>query len=163
MRKFLCILFVSMIAFFSVALAADSPTGSSVTEITVEEPAPPIEIIVLPPAEIPPEIGQIIEDITAEYHVTVSYILPDGTPVEEPISHIAIVGEMVSVDLPEIPGYVPVVLYPAVEMPGRDVEYAVIYLPEELYSSLALFFTVEDYDTPLGLGYTVLNVGVCIE
>lgn len=43
-------------------------------------------------------------------------------------------------------------------MPKRDVQYSVIYYPNN-----QMFYTIGDLETPLGLGYSVLNLGVCIE
>ena len=146
-----------------------TPTATvpgSVPETEPEEPPaeiPEIEFIVSTEVENIPEIEQIIEDIKTEYHVTVSYILPDGTPIADPRGEVVSVGDQVSDEPPEIPGYVPIVLHLDDEMPNRNVEHTVIYLPEEQYKNLKSFFTIDDYDSPLGLGYSAMNVGVCIE
>ena len=146
-----------------------TPTATvpgSVPETEPEEPPaeiPEIEFIVSTDIENIPEIEQIIEDIKTEYHVTVSYILPDGTPIADPRGEVVSVGDRVSDEPPEIPGYVPIVLHLDDEMPNRNVEHTVIYLPEEQYKNLKSFFTIDDYDSPLGLGYSAMNVGVCIE
>jgi len=40
-------------------------------------------------------------------------------------------------------------------MPGRDLKYTVIYVPETVI--------IEDYGVPLDLGNVVMNVGDCFE
>ena len=54
-------------------------------------------------------------------------------------------------------------------MPGRDVEYTVVYFsPEDKegvfpYSEMPELFHLGDYEVPAGLGYSISNVGICFE
>ena len=54
-------------------------------------------------------------------------------------------------------------------MPMRDIEYTVVYLspdeeiPEFPYSEMPELYTLDDYEAPTGLGFSVANVGICFE
>lgn len=133
---------------------------------------------------VPPEIEKIIEDLQVTYRVTVKYIFLDGTPAAPDYSEIMDVGTLYSISSPEIDGYTASTRMVSSTMPGRDVEYTVIYLPNpvktqetedapvqsenkplpEIFSgSSEYFLTIEDYETARGLGATMMNVGVCAE
>jgi hypothetical protein len=57
---------------------------------------------------------------------------------------------------PVIEGYKATLLRVTGNMPGRNVEFTVIYVPDDLV-------LIEEIDTPLGLGRVVVNVGDCLE
>ena len=59
---------------------------------------------------------------------------------------------------PVIPGYTATMLRVSGTMPDRDLEYTVIYIPEN-----ARLIPIEDYNIPLGLGEIWMHVGVCFE
>lgn len=58
-------------------------------------------------------------------------------------------------------------------MPARNVEYTVVYYggegedptnpTEETLKKAVKITSIEDYETPLGLGEIIMHVGVCFE
>ena len=59
-------------------------------------------------------------------------------------------------------------------MPARDVQYTVIYLGSDDGTDdknpgpfdpkiLSDLYPMEDYETPLGLGFMMINLGLCAE
>ena len=144
MKKFVLVLLtVLCIVFVQTAYAVDS----------IENP------------ELPPSIEEIVEEVQPVYEVTIVYIDIDGNPIADPTVTPVEVGKPIEIPLPETPngfkppkpGVVPV-------MPARDVEYAVVYIPEEKLNDPKFYlFTIDDYDTPLGLGASQMNIGICVE
>ena len=51
----------------------------------------------------------------------------------------------------------------------RDMEYTVVYVSPEAeisafpYAEMEVLLTIEDYEAPTGLGFSVSNVGICFE
>ena len=136
MKKIIALMIALMLTF-SVALAIDSPH--------------------LQP-QIDPELIPIIEDIQATYVLIINYIDINGDPVAPQYIDILNVGDSYNVTSPEIKGYLPSITNVIGTMPKRDVQYSIIYYPNN-----QMFYTIDDLETPLGLGYSVLNLGVCIE
>ncbi len=139
MKKTLSVLLVLVMLFAVPALSA-----------AVDSPEP----------ETPPDdIEEIIEDLQTIYRLTIYYIYEDGTPAAPTYTEQLKAGTPYSVESPIIPGYTPTMEIVTGTMPAYDVEYTVVYIPK----GPKTFKTIEDYETPLGLGVTYMHVGICIE
>ena len=90
--------------------------------------------------------------------LTVRYIYWDGRTAAPTYKHIYWPGDDYDVVSPVIPGYTATMLRVSGTMPDRDLEYTVIYIPEN-----ARLIPIEDYNIPLGLGEIWMHVGVCFE
>ena len=150
MKKVFSVLLVLIIftALPAIASAVDSP-----------EPSPP-----------PPEIEEIIDDYQTIYRLTIYYIYLDGGTAAPTYTAQLTAGTSYQVDSPEIAGYTPTMYVVSGVMPARDMQYTVIYIPvpgnpdypdDSEYPQT--FLTLEDYETPLGLGASYMQVGICIE
>lgn len=117
----------------------------------------------------PPEIEEIIEEMQTIYRLTIYYIYLDGSTAAPTYTRQLEAGTPYNVVSPEIPGYTPTMAVVSGVMPARDVEYTVIYIPAPDPSSPTSsgtpnsFLTIDDYDSPLGLGASYMHVGICIE
>ncbi len=112
----------------------------------------------------PSEIEDIIEEHQTVYRLTVHYIYYDGRTAAATYTAQLDVGAAYSVISPEISGYIPSTYVVSGVMPARNVEYTVVYIPiEGLMRPGSPLLTIEDYETPLGLGASIMNVGICIE
>ncbi len=146
MKKAFAILLALSVLFLLPGLALNSAVDSP------EIPQPPREI------------EEIIEELQTIYRLTIYYIYLDGTTAAPTYTEQLEAGTEYSVTSPEIPGYTPSMYVVTGIMPARDVEYTVIYIPApDDPDQPESFMTIEDYETPLGLGATVMNVGICVE
>lgn len=136
MKKIIALMIALMLTF-SIALATDSPH--------------------LQP-QIDPELIPIIEDICATYVLIINYIDINGNPIAPQYIDILNVSDSYNVTSPEIEGYLSSITNVTGTMLKRDVQHSVIYYPNN-----QMFYTIDDLEVPLGLGYSVLNLGVCIE
>jgi len=121
------------------------PTNTPEPAIT---PAPTVSPVPSPtPAPVP-------------HTITIYYIYEDGTPAaetfrevhwpDEPYDRLSPLIPSYYYDIPEIIGI----------MPNRDIEFTVIYRrPRED----RVYHTIDEYETPLGLGFIQMHVGVCYE
>lgn len=124
-------------------------------------------------AEIPtpvPEVKKIIEEIQTIYRLTIYYIYEDGTEAAGTHTEQLQAGENYHVESPVILNFTASEDLIEGTMPNRDMEYTVIYvgfrpviIPGTPEKPAVTFFTIEDYETSLGLGQTMMNVGICIE
>ncbi|MBR6091030.1 MAG: hypothetical protein IKP86_13920 [Anaerolineaceae bacterium] len=115
--------------------------------------------------QLPPVIEEIVEEVQPVYTVTVVYIDVFGNEISESTTTPVEVGKPIEIPLPETPDDL-VIKKPSVfePMPTRDVEYTVIYIPEDLLKNPNFYlFTIDDYETPLGLGASQMNIGICVE
>ena len=149
MKKLLCLV-LTLTLFLTLTAFADS------VDPAVKSPVDSPEI-----SDIPPEIEKIIEDHQSIYRLTIYYIYLDGTTAAPTYTEQLEAGVSYSVPSPEITGYTPTMYIVSGVMPARDVEYTVIYIPRS--NREKPFFTLEDYETPLGFGASMMNVGICIE
>ena len=102
---------------------------------------------------LPPVIEEIIEEVQPIYTITVTTIDIFGNVIEAPISTPVEVGRLIETN----PGVFQT-------MPSRNVEIAQIYIPDELLNNPNFYLlTIDDYDTPLGLGAMQMNIGHCVE
>ena len=106
--------------------------------------------------------GTIEEDMIVKvryipktWTLTIRYILLDGSVAAKTYSTPIKTGEGYDVASPAVPGYKPVYLRKAGVNPGWDEEHTVIYVPENQ--------ELEDLPTPLSLGWTVMQIGICFE
>ena len=91
-----------------------------------------------------------------EQTLNIRYIYPDGTQAASPYSETIPTNSSYDVPSPEIKGYKPMLLKVAgTATPGSKLKYVVIYVPENQELS--------DPPTPLGIGQTVMQVGICYE
>ena len=90
--------------------------------------------------------------------LTIWYIYWDGRTAAPTYRHIYWPGDDYDVVSPVIPGYTATMLRVSGTMPDRDMEYTVIYIPEN-----SKLIPIEDYSIPLGLGEIYMHVGVCFE
>ena len=89
------------------------------------------------------------------WNLKIRYIFTDGRTAA-PTYHVKLrTGENYDVESPEIEGWKPVRLRVTGVNPGRDEQFTVIYVPEDV--------ELGDPPTPLGLERTFMQVGVCVE
>ena len=103
--------------------------------------------------QLPPVIEDIVEDVQPIYTIITTVIDIYGNEIEPPIATPIVVGT-------------PIETKPGVfeDMPARDVEQTIIYIPDELLNNPNFYLlTIDDYDTPLGLGAMQMNIGHCVE
>jgi hypothetical protein len=112
-----------------------------------------VDSIELP--EPPPEIVEIIEEYQPEYGVIIHYIYYDGTEAAPDFTQIVSIETELDVPSPVIEGYTPTMYSVEIWHPEHFMEFTVIYSPG--------YASIEDYETPLGIGGAMMNVGVCIE
>ena len=95
---------------------------------------------------------------TAEdYTLTILYVYQDGTEAAETYTEVLHFGDEYSVESPVINGYNTNKKKVEGTMPARDVTVTVIYVKNQVV------ITIDDFETPLGLGLGGINVGETIE
>ena len=112
-----------------------------------------VDSIELP--EPPPEIEEIIEEYQPTYQVIIHYIYYNGETAAPDFTEIVNIESELSVSSPDIKGYSPSMSVVEIWHPVRNMEFTVIYSPG--------LVSINDYETPLGIGAVMMNVGVCIE
>lgn len=153
MKKFL----LPLIALFMILVSV--PAASYAVE-SIEMPVPP------------PEIEDIIEEMQTTYRLTIRYTFLDGTEAATVYTDQIDENTAYAVAVPEVDGYKPTLNIVNGIMPSRDMEITVIYIPNEPTGEIAsifpqglftAFLTILDYEVPLGLGMSMMNLGVCID
>ena len=97
----------------------------------------------------------------------IRYVTLDGMPAAETYTQELLSGVSYKVNSPEIPGYT--TARPSVTgvMGGTDVTHIVVYIPEEYtdedVTGSGSVFSIDDYETPLGLGQAFMQMGICVE
>ncbi len=147
------------------ASSTPAPDGTPEVEVVIDvdssdpdddPPPPPVVEIV----ETPTEFEEVYEDINTTHEVVITYISIDGTPIGDPVTMTVETGE--TIDIPTLPiesfNSTPIGFNEI--MPNRDTQVTVIYVPEGFDEEL---LNIGDYNTPLGLGASMMNVGVCVE
>jgi hypothetical protein len=183
MKKLFSALIALMIALtplLALTQAVDSPTIEVIQHTEVPEVTPEDETkeVVPPTVDIitdTEEVTEIQDDLKTIYHLTIRYIYEDNTTAAQPYEEILQSGLPYAIPSPEIDGYVTFTTEINGIMPSRDLVYTVIYfrteqedVPEEQekvfdVTNLVNVVTFEDYETPLGLGFAMSNVGICFE
>ena len=111
--------------------------------------------------------GTITEDMVIYVHyipktwqMEIRYIYPNGTEAAEPYTAEIRTGDPYSVESPEIPGYIAMVVRIDGTNPGRGEEFTVVYIPIGEYTKIT---GMDEYDAPTGLGGTYAQIGICFE
>lgn len=125
-----------------------------------EAPQPVIEVRIVDPT---PEIKKIIDEVKTTYKLTIRYITFDGRTVAPTYTKVLDVGTEYDVPSPEVKGYTTPTKVVQGTMPARDVEFVVIYYPDDTQVPVKRLVTLEEYETPLGLEFTIMNAGVAFE
>ena len=121
-----------------------------------DPPASPVVEIVVPPKAI----ETVIEDLKTTYEVTINYVSIDGTQVQEPVKEMVEAGQPINISAVTIENFISTGSEQQQIMPARDVELTVIYVPDDFAENI---ISIYGYETPMGLGSTFMNVGVCVE
>lgn len=110
--------------------------------------------------QLDPSLIPIIEDICATYTIVINYIDINGEPVAPRFITTLNVGDIYNILSPEIQNYIATIQNIVGVMPKRNIEYSVIYLSP---GSSQKIYVINDLEVPLGLGFSIMNLGVCIE
>ena len=89
------------------------------------------------------------------YRLTIQYRYLDGRQAAPTYTETHQAGETYSVQSPAITGFRPSRTRVTGVQPARDVVITVLYVEDTI--------TIDDIDTPLGIGQVYINVGDCIE
>ena len=175
MKKLLAVILTLVFAAMPLfAFAANSPTNETIpeTEIVDITPEDEEEEVIPPEVEIipdPEEIIEIREEMQTIYRLTIRYIYIDGRTAAPTYTALLETGTPYSVTSPTITGYTPTAAVISGVMPARDIQYLVVYLNGEVedpifpISEISKLFNMDDYETPLGLGSSIVNVGISAE
>lgn len=174
MKKTLIVLLALLLALLpAFASAGQSKENPDIPVIDVDvEPEDEDEEVIPPEVEIvpdTPETEELQETMKTIYQLTIYYVYADGSTAAPTYSTTLEAGTEYSVPSPEIAGYTPSIYIVSGVMPARDVQYTVVYVSKENedplfpFSEMSALLNLGDYETPLGLGFTVCNVGVCFE
>lgn len=177
MKKMFALLLILVItATTAASYAANSRTNPDIQDTDVVDviPEDPDEDVIPPEIEIVPDdpvIDDLFEDLQTIYHLTIYYVYADGSTAAETYSATLQAGETYYVPSPEISGYTPTISLISGIMPARDLQFRVVYLtlnPDEenpafRLSEMEKLFSLLDYETALGLGFSIMNIGLCLE
>ena len=171
MKKFLCMLLAALLALCPLfALATESRENEDIqdTKIVEEEPIDPEEEPVVPPVDIvddTEDVEKLREELQTVFRLNIRYIYVDGTMAADPYDAILASGTPYSVPSPVISGYTASQTLISGTMPDRDLQFTVIYVSEDAtdgvfdMADIQSLYSLDDYETPLGLGFIVSNVG----
>ena len=112
-------------------------------------PVPTVPVYVSPAPHVTPDAGP--------YKLTILYRFLDGSTAAETYNETLPAGEDYLRNSPVIPGYKTVTLVVKGTMPNRDVQYEVIYVPEDSEASKV------DKDIPYDGTKPYVQMGVCLE
>ena len=164
MKRLLIVLFALLLALLPVfAMAVNSRSNQDIPETTVKKVVPEDEA-----EEVIPPVVDIIPD-TPDIMLTIYYVYVDGSTAAPAYDAMLQGGTEYSVSSPTIKGFTASKQMVSGVMPMRDIEYTVVYLspdeeiPEFPYSEMPELYTLDDYEAPTGLGFSVANVGICFE
>lgn len=175
MKKLLTALLITLIVLLPVfATAQNSPSNQDIADVEVTEVVPENEDeeVVPPVVDIvpdTPETTELQEEMKTVFRLKIYYVYLDGSTAAATYDVMLQAGTEYSVPSPAINGYTASIQVVSGVMPGRDVEYTVVYFsPEDKegvfpYSEMPELFHLEDYEVPAGLGYSISNVGICFE
>ena len=175
MKRILIALFALLLALLPViAMAVKSRGNQDIPETTVKEVVPEDETeeVIPPVVDIVPDTPEIIElqeTLKTVFRLTISYVYVDGSPAAPAYDVTLQGGTEYSIPSPSVKDFTASKQTVGGVMPMRDIEYSVVYLsaeeeiPEFPYSEMPELFTLDDYEAPTGLGFSVANVGICFE
>ena len=115
---------------------------------------------------VPTPIVPTIEDLQTVFHLTINYKCDDGSSIAPPHSEMLEAGAHYEVASPVMADKPSNKSDVKGTMPRRNVEYTVMYVchnSQQFENIERPLFSIEDYDTALGLGMSIMNVGVCTE
>ena len=175
MKKMMSVFLALLMALLPLwALAADSIENIVIPDTRVVEvdAIDPTEPVVPPTVEIVRDtepVAELQEELQTLYRLTIYYVYADGTTAAPTYDTFMQEGEAYSVPSPEIDGFFTATPLVNGVMPARNKQITVVYLSAETetaafpYSEMTMLFDWTDYETPLGLGFSVMNVGICVE
>ena len=175
MKRLLIVLFALLLALLPVfAMAVNSRSNQDIPETTVKKVVPEDEAeeVIPPVVDIIPDTPDIIElqeTLKTVFRLTIYYVYVDGSTAAPSYDAMLQGGTEYSVSSPTIKGFTASKQMVSGVMPMRDIEYTVVYLspdeeiPEFPYSEMPELYTLDDYEAPTGLGFSVANVGICFE
>ena len=175
MKRILIVLLALLLALLPVfAMAVNSRANQDIPETTVKkvEPEDEAEEVIPPVVDIIPDTPDIIElqeTLKTMFRLTIYYVYVDGSTAAPTYDATLQGGTEYSVSSPTIKGFTASKQTVSGVMPMRDIEYTVVYLspeeeiPEFPYSEMPELYTLDDYEAPTGLGFSVANVGICFE
>ena len=143
---------------FVVALSNREPGKTNIAEVNPKYEYHPVPTPTYTPTPTPspaPTVSPSPTPSAKPVKLTIWYIYWDGRTAAPTYKHIYWPGDVVS---PVIPGYTATMLRVSGTMPDRDMEYTVIYIPEN-----SKLIPIDEYNIPLGLGEIQMHVGVCFE
>ena len=175
MKKLLTVILALLIAATPMlALAAGSKENKDIPQTKVVETVPENkeEEVIPPKVEIvkdTEETIQLQEEMQTIFNLTIRYVFLDGSSAAGTYSQALPTGTPFNVPSPSIEGYTATTGVVSGVMPARDVQYLVVYLSGEVedpvfpIEEMEQLFNMEDYETPLGLGSSIVNVGISFE
>ena len=175
MKRILIVLFALLLALLPIiAMAVNSRSNQDIPETTVKKVVPEDEAeeVIPPVVDIIPDTPAIIElqeTLKTMFRLTIYYVYVDGSTAAPTYSATLQGGTEYNVASPSIEGYTVSQTTVGGTMPMRDIEYTVVYFsseeksPEFPYSEMPELYTLEDYEAPTGLGFSVANGGICFE
>ena len=176
LRKFwiMMLAVLVLLAMGQFPAAAESRENRDIpeTKVVEVEPEDEDEEVVQPEIKIVPDTEdteELREELKTAFRLLIRYIYSDGRTAAPSHDEILQAGDPFSVTSPTIPGYSTATPLVSGVMPKRDLIYTVIYFaPEDegdafRYSDMISLYPIDDYETPLGLGFTMGNVGICFE
>ena len=144
---------------FVVLLSDREPGKTNIAEVNPKYEYHPVPTPTYTPTPSPaPTVSPSPTPSAKPVKLTIWYIYWDGRPAAPTYKHIYWPGDDYDVVSPVIPGYTATMLRVSGTMPDRDMEYTVIYIPEN-----SRLIPIDDYNIPLGLGEIQMHVGVCFE
>ena len=153
MKKMLLLaLAVIMLVTFVFAIAEDSKGNEDIPHVDVPED---VEIEIVPDPETEKEL---IEELKTDYTLIIHYVYEDGTPVFDDYTAVLTAGTPYDVASPYKQNYTVSKERIADVMPKRNMEYTVYYRTDQDWT-----LNIDDYGTPLGLGFISMNEGVNFE
>ena len=175
MKRILIVLFALLLALLPVfAMAVNSRANQDIPETTVKkvEPEDEAEEVIPPVVDIIPDtpaIQELQETLKTVFRLTIYYVYADGSTAASAYDAMLQGGTEYDVSSPTIKDFTASRQAVGGVMPMRDIEYTVVYLspeaeiPEFPYSEMPELYTLDDYEAPTGLGFSVANVGICFE
>ena len=173
MKRMISLILVLLVALTTVyAFAEESREGPIKPKVVEVDPKDKEEEVVPPTIETvedPKETTEIQEETKTIYRLTIYYRYLDGTTASATYDTTLQAGTPYNVPSPVIPGYVATLLRVSGVMPERDLQFIVIYIPTTGETPLfpileeTQLLSIEDYEVPLGLGFSMSNLGICME
>ena len=132
--------------------------------VPTKTPAPVITAAPVVPNPTATPVPGEEEEVNPEYTVTIIYQYITGQEAANPYVQTYHEGDTYGVHSPEITGYQVSKDMVSGIVPKRDVCVVVYYIGGDSdFGGFSILEIIEDYETPLGLGNVVINIGDCYE